>query len=210
VTPRERFRVTQAQREAIAKRFARGMGRRRIAVAERLPERAVREALQSLGLRRHPQRPWSTVCHPDLWPDAYRPELEGPYTHEAHLKHTAGERSVRRLARELGRTTGSVRRQLSVLAMSMPDLRTELTVRQVADIVGRPESYVMAAIRRGELGARKLDNAWRIWPSEVRDWLDTDPERVLPACVGLATDEATGEPITGGWVTLWALARAQL
>ena len=97
------------------------------------------------------------------------------------------------------RTESAVRAELSRLELSLPDLRTDLSVEMVCDLVGRSRPTVLGALTRRELKGRKADGAWRVWPSEVRRWVLADPSVVVPAAVE-SWDELVG--LLGG---LWGV-----
>lgn len=179
---RPRKDATPEQRRDIVRRFRRGQGRERIAVLGGHPEWLVRHVLEQARLSRPSTREqaWDIECRADLRPKGH----EGPYTHRDHLRHTAGERSVKRLARELRRTHAAVTRELWALGLSMPDLRVTLTLAQCCRLTGMSEPGLTAAIRRRELRAHQGDGAWRVHPSDLRAWLvgrlsSVDLERVV-------------------------------
>lgn len=154
-----------------------GYGSRHIASLLGLSRWCVRRVLAEEGLSRGRQRPWSVPAPPALRPKGWG----GPYTHDDHLRNTAGERGVRRLARELGRTSGAIRKRLSELAMSLPELRIDLTLRQAAEVTPWCEATLLARIRRKELPARREDGAWRINSSALRAYMREHIPEVLAA-----------------------------
>jgi len=147
--------LTEAQREDIARLSRRGLGIRRIS------ERLGLTAWQVRGVHRRATkpRPWSTR------------ETDA-------LREFAGERGPARLARELGRTELAVRRKLNTLGLTDEDLRTDLTLEQVAELVGRSATYLRQHINLRRLSARIVEGAYRVWPSELRAWVDADRSRV--------------------------------
>lgn len=153
---RPRGAVTARDRAEIVRLHGR-QGSRRVAEGLGLSERAVRAVWAAEGL--------GTSC------------LRWPWTasEDAHLVEHAGEQSVPRLARELRRSEGGVRWRLSILSLSVEELRTDLTATTVAEVIGRSVPFVLSRIGRRELAARQQDGAWRIWPSAVREWIRTDP-----------------------------------
>jgi hypothetical protein len=190
---------TQRQREDIQRERARGLGRERIAARLGIGERMVRGVLDSMPRTRKPS-------HELAWERFPR--------QDAYLREHVGEQGVRRLAREVSRlgparSRGAVELRLTHLGLAgfeaaedghkrhtLPDMRMDLTVRQVMELTGRDRTTVMGWIDRKALAARMEDGAYRIHPSKLLDCIDADPERVEPRRVGL-------------WASLWALAREQ-
>jgi hypothetical protein len=154
-----------------------------------LSEWQVRKLLAQVGLAGRRSR-W-TEPRPDLAPDDYA----GVYTADDYLRDNAGERSKRRLAREIGCSASALRLRLSSLGLRPSELRTDLTVSQVALLIGRSEDYVRTLVHRRALPWRRVDGVWRVWPSELRTWLLEDaagrvewgrvPRDELPTIVGL-------------------------
>ncbi len=181
--------ITEAQREEILQRAGhRRQGGRRIAKAMGLTHWQVRGVLERSRAGKRPAR----LSDWRAWTD---PEKQ-------HLREHAGERGPKRLARDLtkmGRTRSpnGVRRQLLRMSMSIAELRTELTVRLVCELIGRSEPFVLRAIGRKELGARQSEGAWRIWPSELRVYVLADRSRVDQRRVEL-WDELVGL-LAGEW-----------
>lgn len=162
---RPRKEVTQHQRDAILRLGALRRGRRRIMRAvPGVTQWQVRRVLEGAGMLPRRLRQWT--------------EAENK-----HLREHAGERGPKRLTRDLRamgfhRDESAVRRQLSVLALSLPTLRVELTLRTCEQLIGRSVPTLMAHIRRRELSARMTDGAWRVWPSELREYVLADKGRV--------------------------------
>lgn len=150
------------------KRLALRLGRRSMATRLGLSEWQVRKLLYQVGLGGRRAR-WLEP-RPDLAPDDY----EGPYTADDYLRDNAGERSKRRLAREIGCSASALRLRLSRLALRPSELRTDLTVSQVASLIGRSEDYVRTLVSRRVMPWRRVDGVWRVWPSELRAWLLED------------------------------------
>ena len=172
---------TEGQLADVERMLLRGLGIERVAQRSGVPRRVVQRERRRLGLTARRAQPWTE-------------------TQRTYLREHVGEQSVTRLAREVSRlgpahSEGAVRVELSRLGLSACDLRTDLTVLQVAELIGRSPPYVLAAIRRKELAALQQDGAWRIWPSEVLAWIDADPTRIGWQRVGAVAHE------------LWALAR---
>lgn len=141
-------------------------GARRVGQLLGLSERQVRQIWHREGLGHQClRRPWSE-------------------TEDAYLREHAGEQSVPRLARELRRSEGGVRWRLALLGLSIEELRTDLTATTVAELIGRDIGFVLSRIRRRELPARQQDGAWRVWPSQVREWIRQDPSVVEWGRVG--------------------------
>lgn len=121
--PRPRKQVTEVQLSDVERMLLRGLGVRRVAQRTGTPRRVVERERARLGLTPRRSQPWT---------DAQR----------TYLRDHAGEQSVTRLAREVSRigpahTEGAVRVEMSRLGLSACDLRTDLTVTQVAELVGR-------------------------------------------------------------------------
>ena len=153
--------IVQADIERLA---ARGIGREAIAKRLGVTTHVVRTVRSLLGLSERRANPWT---------DPQR----------LYLREHVGEQTPSRLAREVSaigpeHTEGAVRAELSRMGLSAESLRTDLTVSQVGELVGRSEGYVLAAIQRRELRARMAQGAWRVWPSEVVAWIDADPNRI--------------------------------
>jgi len=95
----------------------------------------------------------------------------------------AGERSVRRLVRDLAemgyrRTPKAVYARLDVLALVLAELRVELTLATCGQLTGRTVPTLMAHVRRKYLTARMTDGAWRVWPADLRTYVLADKARV--------------------------------
>lgn len=149
----------------------------RIVRATRYPEHQVRMVMDEEGLRR-PQvksRAWDIEAPRYLRPDKYPEHI--PYTHDDHLRHTLGERSPKRIAGELGRTPDAVRSRASFLGLSVQGL--DMSLLEAAKLCGRDVVSLMAAARRKELAARRVDETWRVHPSQLRDWVLEDIRRVV-------------------------------
>lgn len=172
----------------------------------RLPATLVRRVMVAEGLCRPTavSQAWSRECRAELRPDKHK----GPYTHDDHLRHTAGERAPERLARELGRSVIAVRSRLSALGISIGARRLELTVTDVAELLGRDPGTILAAIRRYKastrgdetddrgLRAEQVGGRWLVQPRHLRAWIvedttrfrwaqSSDPQAVLGLLVGL-------------------------
>lgn len=171
---RARRDVPDEVRAEIVRQWHRGKGRRRIARSTRQSERLVRGVLVREGLSHGRQRPWHIEAPRHLRPDDWR----GPYTHDDHLRMHAGERAPLRLGRDLGRTPDSIRARLSVHELRLTELRLELTLVVCGQLIGRDPSTLEAWIRRGELRARRVDGAWRVWPKTLRELVLGDKSRV--------------------------------
>lgn len=65
------------------------------------------------------------------------------------------------------------------MGLRLNELRTDLGVGLICELVGRSEAYVLRALARRDLRGRRLDGAWRVWPSELRRWILADRSRVL-------------------------------
>ena len=174
---RARIDVSERDRAEIARLWRRHRGSRRIARVLGLSHWAVRRVLGELGLSRGrpSERPWSSEAPLELRPKA---DWDGPYTHDDHLQHTAGERGVTRLARELGRTEREVNARLSALGLRMEDLRMTLTLQQVVRLTGRDQSSIVSAIRTRSLRAHKSDGIWQVHPKDLRRWVLDGLERI--------------------------------
>jgi len=94
---------------------------------------------------------------------------------DAYLREHAGEQSVPRLARELQRTQPAIRARLHKLGLSIKDMRPDLTVAEVAAILGRNVEWVRRRIHSRELAGRHQDGAFRVWPSAIRELVRRDP-----------------------------------
>lgn len=182
---RPRREIPEAARAEVVRLWRRGKGRRSIARAltrlgHHVSDGSVRSLLEAKGMTRSrkPAPSWDTPAPRALWPDDWGKLEPGPYTCDDHLAHTAGERSVDRLARELGRTKRAVQLRLVCLGRHMPELRQTLTLSQVERLTGRVAPTLLGAIRRGELRAHQSDGAWRVWPSDLRTWLLGDLDRL--------------------------------
>jgi len=159
---RPRRSLSPAQCADVERLAARGLGQRRIASLLGVSRRQVRAHTAPDGLG-----------HRD-WTDRER----------QHLREYAGERGPKRLARDLGamgpgRSPDAVRRQLLRMGLRLEDLRTDLGVGLITELVGRSEPFILRALGRRELHGRQVDGAWRVWPSELRRWILADRSRVL-------------------------------
>lgn len=53
------------------------------------------------------------------------------------------------------------------------------TPRQIADVIGMSQDFVLAEIRAGQIVAAKFGNRWRIPASEVARYLDSRSKRFM-------------------------------
>ena len=159
-----------------------GAGRPRRAVPERVAAEIVRmhgragsrRVSTRLGVsERVVRQVWDAA---DLGPSCGRRRWTA--REDQYLRDHAGEQSVPRLARELERTESAVSGRLVKLGLCVEDLRTDLTAKQVAEIIGRDVGFVLRRIGAKELAARQQDGAWRVWPSVFREWVRRDPSVV--------------------------------
>lgn len=153
---RPRRGITEAQREDIARLSRRGLGQRSIALRLGLTYRQVRSNAPA-----QTSKPRAWTAH----------ELDT-------LREHVGERSPSRLARELGRTELAVRRKLAAMGLDPEELRIDLTLEQVSELVGRSVTYLRQQVHLRRLPARVVDGTYRVWPSELRAWVDADRSRV--------------------------------
>ncbi|MCA9643516.1 MAG: helix-turn-helix domain-containing protein [Myxococcales bacterium] len=148
-------------------------GRAQLAKRVGISEWKLRKLLAALGLRAGRGRRWEEE-RPDLAPDGHT----GSYTACDYLRDHAGEQSKRRLAREIGCSEASVRCELWKLGMRIKELRTELTLAEVARLTGWSEPHVRQLVARKELRAVRLDGVLRVYPSVLRKWMLTNVRRV--------------------------------
>ena len=150
-------------------RFGRAQLAKRIGISEW----KLRKLLSALGLRAGRGRRWEEE-RPDLAPDGHT----GSYTACDYLRDHAGEQGQRRLAREVGCSRSAVRTQLHRLSLGIAELRTELSLTDVARLIGWSDRHVRALVERRELRAVRLDGVLRVYPSVLRKWILTDVRRV--------------------------------
>lgn len=188
--------ATDAERREII-RQARVLrrGRSRIARSLHLPERTVRRILLEEGLvqRTVRSRSWSAEAPAHLRPDNW----EGPYTHDTHLRQSAGPSRPKRLARELGRTVDAVRVRLAILGISLTATAPDITLAEAARLMGRDVESLLAAARRKELAARRVEDRWRVHPADLRTWAIADLARIRWA--RSADPDAMAGLIAGLW-----------
>jgi hypothetical protein len=107
---------------------------------------------------------------------------------DQYLRDHAGEQSVPRLARELERTESAVSGRLVKLGLCVEDLRTDLTAKQVAEIIGRDVGFVLRRIGAKELAARR--KAWKQpKPRYTRGVLAKYAKLCVSASEGAVTDK---------------------
>ena len=173
------------QQRADARRLHAKVGRRTLAKRLGLSEWDTRLLLASLGLRGVSKGTWKDD-RPDLCPECKMREQGqkstgcpvthvGPYTAEDYLRDHAGEMSKKRLAKLTSYSVNAVRMKLSELNLRPSDLRTDLTVSQVAKLIGYSEDWVRGTVKRKEMPWRETDGVLRVWPSELRAWVLEDP-----------------------------------
>lgn len=157
---RPRRELTEPQKREIARLFRRGLGRPRIARAVGESDKLVRRVLAELGLERTSTR-----------------ERRLPAVARDYLLEHAGEKGARDLVKGLASKYGvrvsesRVRQEMASLGLSLPELRTTLTLRMVCRLTGRSEPVMLAAIRRGELQAYQQGSSWCVLPRHLRRWM---------------------------------------
>lgn len=165
------------EKAAIAKLSGK-LGRRAIGQRTGLGEWTVRLLQTEMGLAGRDSGFWLRP-RPDLAPqDDDGQPLEEDYTADDYLRDHAGEQGIGRLAREIGCSRNAVRCRLSRLRLRISEMRTDLTATAVAKLVGWSEDWVIKAFKAKKMRGRKVDGVWRIWPSELRDWIVDDVRRV--------------------------------
>ena len=160
---RPRREATPEQRLEIH-RLARKYGQATVAAKLGLPVWMVRSEMQAIKVRRAPAVPW-TEAENDV------------------LEELGGSVSAKQIVGEL-RRRGHVRslravqdQMVTVLRLGRRDSRADLTVVQVAALLGRGEGFVRDEIGRKRLRAYDIDGAWRVYPSSLREYVLGDLDR---------------------------------
>jgi len=108
-------------------------------------------------------------------------KIRRPWTDEEveRAMHLLEHHTVHTVARKLGRTRYSIMSMLRKHQRRVTDLRHAYTLSQVADMLGRSESYIRKAIRRGWLRADKGRHQWLIAPKHLRACLLNHPDLLV-------------------------------
>lgn len=163
---RPRHEATPEQRAEI-ERLARKMGRGGIVARTGLPARLIQRELESLRLRT-------------------RRRLEFEPREDAYLRSYAHAKGLEELQRDLAALAGVVHplerirvRVQVLMTLGMRELRTELSVEQVAILIGRDEKHVRNEIERKRLRAHRMGGTiYRVAPSDLRLYVLADKARV--------------------------------
>lgn len=189
---RPRRELTEPQKREIARLFRRGLGRPRIARAVGESDKLVRRVLAELGLERTSTR-----------------ERRLPAVAREYLLEHAGEQGARELVKSLARECGvrvsesRVRQELASMGLSLPELRTSMTLRTACRLTGRSEPMMLAEIRRGALQAYQQGSSWHVLARHLRRWMvehipDINLDRVGDGDVQIGRIEVLGL-LAGTW-----------